>query len=123
MAERVLNVNVISPEKILFSGTATYVKIPGSDGSYGVLFNHANLVSELSLGILEVQSGSVKTRIFVDGGFAQIQKNVVNILAKNGEISDQINKTEIQKRLDEISSKKDSSTLKEIKILKSKLSI
>jgi F-type H+-transporting ATPase subunit epsilon len=123
MADRVLNVNVISPEKILYSGVATYIKIPGSDGSFGVMYNHASLVSEIDLGILEVQNGSVKTKIFVDGGFAQIQKNVVNILAKSGEISDQINKADIQTRLNEISSKKDSASLKEIKVLKSKLSI
>jgi len=119
---KVLNVNVISPEKILFSGNATYVRIPGSDGSFGVLYNHAALVSEVEFGILTIQKeDNSSISIFVDGGFAQISKNKVNILASSGEIANQINKEDIRKRIDELSIKKDSDSLLELKKLRAKL--
>jgi F-type H+-transporting ATPase subunit epsilon len=121
MADRVLNVSVISPEKILYTGNATYVKIPGSDGLFGVLYNHAPLVSEIDLGILVVTNGTEVTNIYVDGGFAEIKKNTVNILAKSGELASQVNKEEVKKRISEISSKTDKESLLELKRLKTKL--
>jgi len=121
MAEKVLNVNVISPESILYQGVATSLRIPGTDGSFGVLYNHAALVSEVEYGILHIKNGEQTTRIFIDGGFVQITKNTVNILARSGEALSKLNSQDLNSKLNELNSKKDLDSLLESKKIKAKL--
>jgi len=115
MADKVLHVNVISPESILYQGDATYLRIPGTDGSFGVLFNHAQMVSEVQYGVLYVKNKDTVTKIFIDGGFVQINKNTINVLARTGELVSKINTQEVQSRLTELNSKRDSESLLEAK--------
>lgn len=121
MADKVLHVNVISPESILYQGDATYLRIPGSDGSFGVLYNHAQMVAEVQYGVLFVKNKEMVTKIFIDGGFVQINKNIINVLARNGELVQKMNTQEIEKKLSDLNSKRDSESLLEAKKLKAKL--
>lgn len=100
MAENKFQISVISPEKILYSGEANHTMIPGSDGYFGVMANHAPLVAELGIGILKIDNGSETHKIVVDGGFAQIKGNVVNILANSGDTEKDLKKDTVQKMLD-----------------------
>ena len=90
MSESKLTVTVISPEKQIFSGPAEYVNIPGTMGYFGILQNHSPIVSELDIGILEINHNGNVLKIVVDGGFAEVKSNQIKILTNGGDIQEKI---------------------------------
>src|SRR5437868_4312328 len=64
--------DLVSPEKLLFSGEVDQVDVPGSEGDFGVLAGHAPTVSALRPGIMTVFVGGDKRRMVVLGGFAEV---------------------------------------------------
>ena len=64
--------DLVSPEKLLFSGEVDQVDVPGTEGDFGVLAGHAPTVSALRPGIMTVFIGSDKQRMVVLGGFAEV---------------------------------------------------
>ena len=74
---------IISPEKTLYNGEVSYVNIPGSDGSFGILKNHAPLISTLGEGTVKIKDESNEEKLFeIKGGVAEVLKNNIVILAK-----------------------------------------
>jgi F-type H+-transporting ATPase subunit epsilon len=78
-----LTVSVISPEKILFEGTARSVVAPGHDGELGILPGHAPLMTVLGTGVLRLEGSDGGSRFRVQGGFLQIVDNVVRIVTES----------------------------------------
>ena len=87
-------VEIITPEKQLFSGEANAVSLPGSDGNFQILNNHAAIISslkkgeiKLSLSVLPEISGAIKKvsnteiAIEINGGMAEFMKNKLVVLA------------------------------------------
>ena len=64
--------DLVSPEKLLFSGEVDQVDIPGTEGDFGVLAGHAPTVSALRPGIMTVYVNSNALRMVVLGGFAEV---------------------------------------------------
>jgi F-type H+-transporting ATPase subunit epsilon len=78
-----MNVEIISPESTLFEGEAAYVYLPGSDGSLGVLNNHAPLITSLKKGTVRVKDNAGKEHRFdVKGGTVEVFNNKMIILAE-----------------------------------------
>ena len=75
--------DLVSPEKLLFSGQVDQVDVPGSEGEFGVLAGHAPLVATLKPGVITVHAGSERQRIVVFGGFAEVSPAGLTILADN----------------------------------------
>ena len=74
---------LVSPERLLFSDDAELVVVPGSEGDFGVLPNHAPFLSTLRPGLLEVTlPGGAQRRIFVRGGFAEVGPDGLTLLAQ-----------------------------------------
>ena len=73
--------DLLSPEKVLFSGEVSQVDLPGSEGDFGVLAGHAPLVTTLRPGILVIYSERDAQRIVVDGGFAEVGPSGLTVLA------------------------------------------
>ncbi len=74
---------LVSPEKIVFSGEVEAVVVPGVEGEFTVLKDHAPTLALLKPGVIEYgQSQTQKTRLFVRGGFAQIAPDGLTILAE-----------------------------------------
>jgi F-type H+-transporting ATPase subunit epsilon len=74
---------LVSPEKIVFSGEVEAVVIPGVEGEFTVLKDHAPTLALMKPGILEYDlSTAQKTRLFVRGGFAQVAPEGLTILAE-----------------------------------------
>lgn len=121
MADKQLDVTVISPEKVLYTGSADYVKLPGSTGSFGVLMNHAPLISVLDIGVLEITLGSTKTKIFIDGGFVEVKANKINVLTNSGELKDNLNAEKVQNEIE--AAKNLTSKLKSHAIRKAKIKL
>jgi F-type H+-transporting ATPase subunit epsilon len=76
-----LRFELVSPEKLLFSGEVDQVDVPGVEGDFGVLENHAPLVATLRPGILTVHASGGATRIVVLGGFAEVSEKGLTIVA------------------------------------------
>jgi F-type H+-transporting ATPase subunit epsilon len=78
-----MQIEIITPDATLFAGEATYVYLPGSDGSLGVMNNHAPLISSLKKGTLRVKDASGKEITFdVNGGTVEVLNNKVVVLAE-----------------------------------------
>ncbi len=75
---------LVSPERLLFSGEVASVVIPASEGEMTVMANHAPVMSALKPGVVTVASGSGQPRrLFVRGGFADIADGGLTILAEH----------------------------------------
>ena len=72
---------LVSPERLLFSGEVDQVDVPGAEGDFGVLAGHAPMVATLKPGILTVISGGERQRIVVFGGFAEVSQGGMTVLA------------------------------------------
>ena len=75
-----IQVRVITPERQVLNEKADSVVIPAHDGELGVLGNRAPLMCELGIGELRYRGCGSGGRVFVDGGFAQVNENVVTVL-------------------------------------------
>jgi F-type H+-transporting ATPase subunit epsilon len=72
---------IITPDKKLFSGEVTYVKLPGKDGSFGIMKNHAALISTLKTGTIKITDASGIHNFDVNGGVVEVLNNKVTVLA------------------------------------------
>ena len=77
-----MQLDIISPDKNIFSGEASAVKLPGIGGSFGILDNHAPLISALKAGDIKVTSANGEENFTVTGGVVEVLKNKVIILAE-----------------------------------------
>jgi F-type H+-transporting ATPase subunit epsilon len=73
---------VVTPEKTLFDDWVDFVALPLFDGELGVMPGRAPLIGRLGFGELRTKTGSDVHRYFVDGGFAQVRRNVVTVLTQ-----------------------------------------
>lgn len=85
---------LVSPAKLLFSGEVDEVIVPGAEGEFTVLPMHAPVVSTLRPGILIVKAGGNVTRLYVRGGFAEVNEKGLTILAEDATAVEDVNMTE-----------------------------
>jgi F-type H+-transporting ATPase subunit epsilon len=77
-----LKVSVISPERVLYEGTARGVVAPAFDGEVGILPMHAPLMTLLGRGTLRVDTAEGEQRFQVDGGFLQVVDDAVRVVTE-----------------------------------------
>jgi len=82
---------LVSPEKLLFSGDVVGVVVPGAEGEFEVLAGHAPLMTTLKAGVLTVTEPSGKRRLFVRGGFADVTANGLSVLAEQAVALEDVN--------------------------------
>jgi F-type H+-transporting ATPase subunit epsilon len=73
--------DLVSPEKLMFSGQVDQVDIPGFEGDFGVLAGHAPVVATIRPGIMTVFSGGKQEKIVVLGGLAEVSAKGLTVLA------------------------------------------
>ena len=74
---------LVSPERILFSGEVDQVVVPGTEGDFAVLKDHAPMMSSLRAAVLTIDaSGKPTQRMFIRGGFADVSLNGLTVLAE-----------------------------------------
>jgi F-type H+-transporting ATPase subunit epsilon len=73
--------DLVSPEKLLFSGLVDQVDVPGSEGDFGVLAGHAPLMTTLRPGILVLHREGGALKVVVNGGFAEVNPDGLTVLA------------------------------------------
>lgn len=84
MAENSLHFELVSPERLLISEAVASVTVPGSDGYFTVLRDHAPFMTTMKPGVVEITSeASELSRIFVRGGFADVGASGLTLLAED----------------------------------------
>ena len=78
-----MNVEIINPDKTIFTGEAYLVQLPGKDGSFEIMNNHAPLISVLKEGKVKILDSDKNPQFFeIKGGVIEVLKNKVLILAE-----------------------------------------
>lgn len=96
-----MNVSIISPEEEIYKGSAEMIVVPGEDGDFAAMFEHAPLITYLRPGKLEVIETEKKEKIayFVRGGFVKVKENqcliMVDFIKNVKDIDVSINENEI----------------------------
>jgi F-type H+-transporting ATPase subunit epsilon len=70
-----LKLMIVSPERIEFTGEVESVKVPGTQGNFEILSDHAPLISTLQKGVVEFDGKQLQ----ILGGFVEVQKNNVSL--------------------------------------------
>jgi F-type H+-transporting ATPase subunit epsilon len=89
MADR-LRLEVATPTRLVVSGEADEVVVPGSEGSFGVLPGHAPLLSLVGTGEIMYRTGREEHYLAVSGGFAEVGPAHVTVLAESAERPEEI---------------------------------
>ena len=97
--------DLVSPEKLLFSGEVKQVDVPGAEGDFGVLAEHAPMVTTLRPGILTVHGAGGEQKIVVLGGFAEVSVDGLTVLAHVAEAVEDIDRAMIAMRISELESR------------------
>jgi F-type H+-transporting ATPase subunit epsilon len=93
--------NLVSPEKMLFTGDVDQVDVPGSEGDFGVLPGHAPLVVTLRPGILTIYRDSGALRVAVNGGFAEVNPEGLTVLADVAVPVEDVNRDDFERYVKE----------------------
>ena len=82
---------IVTPEKTIYSGQVRHVQAPGSEGSFGVLSGHVPFLTSLNIGLLRIdEDDGDQVDMAVSGGFTQVAPQGVTVLAETAERGDQI---------------------------------
>lgn len=75
-----LNLKIVSPEKVEYTGEAVSVEVPGTKGRFVILNGHAPIISSLQPGtVTYVTSAGERRQVSITGGFVEVHKNEVNL--------------------------------------------
>lgn len=74
-----MKLEIISPEKIIYSGNAELVMLPGMKGSFSILEKHAPIISGLNKGSLLYRCNGKDNTLLIEGGFVEAKSNIVTI--------------------------------------------
>ena len=100
-----LHFELVSPEKLVFSGEVEQVDVPGAEGDFGVLEGHAPMVATLRPGILTVKGTGGEQKIVVLGGFAEVSATGLTVLADTAEAVVDIDRGTIAAAIGELESR------------------
>jgi F-type H+-transporting ATPase subunit epsilon len=89
MAETI-QLEIVTPERLVVNDTAEYIEIPGKTGYLGVLPGHAPLITEIAVGEISYTNAGKTKRLAVAWGFAEVLQNKVTILAETAEKAEEI---------------------------------
>ncbi|MGA1343464.1 MAG: F0F1 ATP synthase subunit epsilon [Hyphomonas sp.] len=102
MADK-LHFSLVSPARELFSGEVDHVIAPGTEGEFGVLAHHAPFMTTLRNGVVRVLDGeTVKMRIFVRGGFADVTPAGLTILAEEARNLGDVSASEVDAEIEAV---------------------
>lgn len=94
--DKLLTVEIVTPEKVLFAGKAVSVSVPGTKSPFQILHNHAAIVSSLDLGIIKIIDEQNRKFYFASSsGFTEVRQNKVSILVESASDASLLNEAEL----------------------------
>lgn len=104
--EKLLDIEIVTPQSILLNGKAQSVTLPGSLSPFQVLYNHAPIVSSLELGILKIVDESNNEIYYATSdGFAEIQNNKIAVLVETAHNATKLNADTINNEIETLKKK------------------
>jgi F-type H+-transporting ATPase subunit epsilon len=97
--------DLVSPEKLAFSGEVDQVDVPGAEGDFGVLAGHAPIVAAIRPGILTIASGGTHQKIIVLGGLAEMSEKGLTVLADVATSTAELDRTQFAETIAEMEAK------------------
>ena len=94
--------DLVSPEKLLFSGDVNQVDVPGAEGDFGVLAGHAPFVTTVRPGILTVYREGDPLKVVVNGGFAEVNPQGLTILADMAVPLEEFDRAELASQIKDV---------------------
>src|SRR5882757_4334877 len=94
--------DLVSPEKIAFSGEVDQVDVPGLEGDFGVLAGHAPLVASLRPGILNITVAGKHQKIIVLGGLAEVSDKGLTVLADTATSLEELDRAAFAQQITEM---------------------
>ena len=88
-----LTLEIVTPERSIAHGEVDEVRVPGADGSFGVLPGHTPLLAALAVGEIEYRRGDETSHVAVSFGFAEVVPDRVTVLARIAEAGGEIDVT------------------------------
>ncbi len=85
-----LILDIVTPERLAYSGEVDSVQLPGSEGELGVLPHHAPLIASLGAGELRIRKGATEETFAVFGGFLQVLPDKVVVMAESADLASEI---------------------------------
>jgi F-type H+-transporting ATPase subunit epsilon len=80
-----LQLKIVSPEKVEYDGAVESVLVPGTAGQFEILNDHAPIISTLQKGVVEYATKEGKVSLNILGGFVEVQKNAVSLCVELNE--------------------------------------
>ncbi|MCW2285843.1 F-type H+-transporting ATPase subunit epsilon [Rhodoblastus acidophilus] len=91
---------LVSPEKLLYSGEVEAVVVPGIEGLFTVMKDHAPVMTVLKAGVVEIdEAANKKTKLFVRGGFADVAAGGLTILAESAKPLEELNAAQLAQEI------------------------
>jgi F-type H+-transporting ATPase subunit epsilon len=97
--------DLVSPEKLAFSGEVDQVDVPGAEGDFGVLAGHAPVVAAIRPGILTIRSGGTSEKIIVLGGLAEVSEKGLTVLADVATSIEELDRARFTETISEMEAK------------------
>jgi F-type H+-transporting ATPase subunit epsilon len=86
MSDKLLELEIVTPEKVVYKGKVRSVTVPGTVGSFQILYNHAPILSTLEVGGIKIVNDEGKVTYLVSSkGFVEVRDNVVSVLVDSVE--------------------------------------
>ena len=102
--ENKLVIDLVSPEKQVFSKSADMVIVSGTEGDFGVLPGHAPIISSIRPGVMEIQESNEVEQMFISGGIVEVLSDKVSVLATEVFSKDDIKVEECEQRISKYNS-------------------
>ena len=118
-----ISFDLVSPENLIFNDDVGTIIVPGKDGDLGVLPGHSQVMSSLRPGRVMVYSEdkNLVKSFFVSGGFAEINPEKCIVLAESVVELNSLDKSSIEKEIQELGSKESKESEEQLSIAKAKL--
>ena len=97
---------IVTPTKLMDEGNVDHIRCPGLDGSFGVMANHQNAIIALGIGEIKVTQNKKEHYFATSGGFAEIEKEKVQLLVETVERSGEINSNRAEESLNRVKMRK-----------------
>ena len=97
--------DLVSPERLAFSGEVDQVDVPGWEGDFGVLAGHAPLVAAVRPGILTIITGGQKQKVIVTGGLAEVSEDRLTVLADVATSIEELDRAQFADKIAELQEK------------------
>ena len=99
------HLDLVSPEKLAFSGEVDQVDVPGFEGDFGVLAGHAPVVAVLRPGILTIITGGTRQKVIVTGGLAEVSEKGLTVLADVATSIQELDRAQFADKISEMEEK------------------